>query len=148
MKWVTRAGARVDRVACPWLIARFVDPAAEFLFVPADQVLEVSARDGAIPFDIPGVELGHHAERCSFDAVLDKYGLQDPALRRLAEIVRGADTANLRLTPESAGLYALASGFRKIARDDHENLRLQFPAYDALFSFCRDDTRREAEKSR
>ena len=136
MKWVTRAGARVDRVACPWLITRFVDPAAEFIFVPADQVLEVATRDGAIPFDVPGVELGHHAERCSFDSVLDKYGLQDPALRRLAEIVRGADTANLRLTPESAGLYALATGFRKIARDDHENLRLQFPAYDALHSFC------------
>lgn len=138
MKWVTRAGARVDRIACPWLIARFVDPAAEFVFVPADQVLDVAARDGAIPFDVPGVELGHHAEFCSFDAVLDKYGLQDPALRGLAEIVRGADTANLGLTPESAGLYALASGFRKIARDDHENLRLQFPAYDALYSFCRE----------
>ena len=141
MKWVTRAGARVDRIACPWLIARFVDPTAEFVFVPLDQVLEVAARDGAIPFDIPGVELGHHAERCSFDAVLDKYGLQDPALRRLAEIVRGADTANLRLTPESAGLHALASGFRMIARDDHENLRLQSPAYDALYSFCDERTR-------
>ena len=142
MKWVTRAGARVDRVACPWLITRFVDPAAEFVFVPADQVLGVAAREVAIPFDVPGVELGHHAERCSFDAVLDKYGLQDPALRSLAEIVRGADTGNLRLTPESAGLFALASGFRKIARDDHENLRLQFPAYDALYSFCRESAGR------
>jgi hypothetical protein len=142
MKWVTRAGAKVDRIACPWLITRFIDPAAEFLFVPAAQVLEVAKRDGAIPFDVPGVELGHRAERCSFDAVLDKYALQDPALRRLAEIVRGADTDNLRLTPESAGLHALASGFRQIARDDHENLRLQFPAYDALYSFCRGDARR------
>jgi hypothetical protein len=142
VRWVTRAGATVDRIACPWLIARFIDPAAEFLFVPAAQVLEVAARDGAIPFDIPGVELGHRAERCSFDAVLDKYGLQDPALRRLAEIVRGADTDDLHLTPESAGLYALASSFRKIAHDDHENLRLQFPAYDALYSFCGGDARR------
>ena len=140
MKWITRAGAKVDRVACPWLIARFIDQEAEFLFVPAERVLEVAAREGATPFDVPDVELGHHGERCSFDAVLDQYGLDDPALRRLAEIVRGADTSRLQLTPESAGLYALASGFRAIARDDHENLRLQFPAYDALYRFCGEAT--------
>jgi hypothetical protein len=131
----------VDRIACPWLIARFVDPEAEFLFVPADQVLEVAARENAIPFDVPDVELGHHGERCSFDAVLDRYRLDDPALHRLAEIVRGADTGALDLAPESAGLYALASGFRELARDDHENLRLQFPAYDALHRFCQDRVR-------
>jgi hypothetical protein len=138
MKWVTRARARVDRVACPWLIARFIDPEPEFLFVPADQVREVAAREGATPFDVPGVELGHHGERCSFDAFLDKYQIDDPALRRLAEIVRGADTDRLELRPESAGLFAVASGFREISRDDHENLRLQFPAYDALYRFCQE----------
>ena len=143
MKWVTRAGARVDRVACPWLIARFIDAEPEFLFVPADQVLEVAAREGAIPFDVSGVELGHHGERCSFDAFLERYNLHDPALQGLAEIVRGADTSKLQLAPEAAGLYALATGFREIARDDHENLRLQFPAYDALYVFCRARARGE-----
>jgi hypothetical protein len=142
VKWVTRAGARVDRVACPWLIARFIDAEAEFLFVPAEQVLEVAEREGAIPFDVPGVALGHHGERCSFDAFLDQHRLDDPALRHLAEIVRGADTAALGLTPESAGLYALATGFRALCRDDHENLRLQFPAYDALYRFCQEQPKR------
>jgi hypothetical protein len=137
VKWVTRERARVDRIACPWLIRRFIDPEAVFLFVPADQVMAVADAEGAIPFDVPGVELGHHAERCSFDALLDKYTLDDPALRAFADIVRGADTEARHLTPESAGLYALASGFREIARDDHENMRLQFPAYDALFAHCR-----------
>jgi len=137
VKWVTRERARVDRIACPWLIRRFIDPEAVFLFVPADRVMAVADAEGAIPFDVPGVELGHHAERCSFDAILDKYSLDDPALRALADIVRGADTEARHLTPESAGLNAPASGFRGIARDDHENMRLQFPAYDALFAYCR-----------
>ncbi len=137
MKWVTRERARVDRVACPWLISRFIDREAVFLFVPAPQVMEVARREGAIPYDVPGVELGHHGERCSFDAFLARYGLEDPALHALASIVRGADTDVLSLTPESAGLYALATGFQAIARDDHDNMSRQFPAYDALYAYCR-----------
>lgn len=101
-------------------------------------MLRVADHEGATPFDVPGVELGHRGERCSFDAVLDAFGLDDPALRALALIVRGADTAARHLTPESAGLFALASGFRVIARDDHENMALQFPAYDALYTYCRE----------
>jgi hypothetical protein len=137
MKWVTREKARVDRIACPWLISRFIDKEPTFLFVPADQVKKVAEREGAIPYDIPAVELGHHGERCSFDAFLDKYGLTDPALQVLAPIVRGADTDARQLTPESAGLYALATGFQAIAKDDHDNMTKQFPAYDALYAYCR-----------
>ena len=137
MKWITREHVKVDRVACPWLIKKFVDPDAEFLFVPNDQVTEVAEREGAIPYDVPGVELGHKGERCSFDAFLDKYRLDDPALGALALIVRGADTDARHLAPEAAGLYAVASGFREISRDDHENMARQFPVYDALYAFCR-----------
>jgi len=137
MKWITREKARVDRIACPWLIARFIDARPEFLFVPAAEVMSVAARDGAIAFDVPGVELGHHGDRCSFDAFLDKYKLDDPALRALALIVRGADTDHRDLTPESPGLYAVASGFQAIARDDFDNMSRQFPAYDALYAYCR-----------
>lgn len=137
MKWVTRAKARVDRIACPWLINRFIDREAVFIFVPADQVMDIARREGAIPYDVPGVELGHHGDRCSFDAFLAKYGLEDRALHALAVIVRGADTDARDLTPESPGLYALASGFREIARDDHDNMAKQFPAYDALYAYCR-----------
>ena len=137
MKWVTRERARVDRIACPWLINRFIDKEPTFLFAPADQVKTVAEREGAIPYDIPGVELGHHGERCSFDAFLDKYKLTDPALEALAPIVRGADTDARQLTPESAGLYALATGFQAMAKDDHDNMAKQFPAYDALYAYCR-----------
>jgi hypothetical protein len=137
MKWITREKARVDRIACPWLICRFIDREPVFLFVPAAEVMAVAERDGAIPYDVPGVALGHHGDRCSFDAFLDTYRLDDPALRALALIVRGADTEQRSLTPESTGLYALASGFRATTTDDHENMRLQFPAYDALYAFCR-----------
>jgi hypothetical protein len=137
MKWVTREKARVDRIACPWLISRFIDPEATFLFVPAGEVMAVAERDGAIPYDVPGVELGHHDERCSFDAFVTRYGLEDAALRALAEIVRGADTGARALTPESPGLYAIASGFREIARDDHDNMARQFAVYDALYAYCR-----------
>lgn len=139
MKWVTRRKARVDRIACPWLIRRFIDPEAEFLFVAEDQVMETARREGAVPFDVPGVELGHHGDRCSFDAFLAKYRLADPALRALAEIVRGADTEARHLAREAWGLYAVASGFREIARDDAENMALQFPVYDALYAYCRAD---------
>ena len=137
MKWVTREKARVDRIACPWLISRFIDKEPTFLFVPADQVRKVAERDGAIPYDIPGVELGHHGERCSFDAFQEKYKLTDPALEALARIVRGADTDARELTPESWGLYALATGFQAMSKDDHENMAKQFPAYDALYAYCR-----------
>lgn len=136
MKWITREKARVDRIACPWLISRFVDPSPTFLFVPPGDVLATAAREGAIPFDVPDVELGHHGDRCSFDAFLDRYELDDPALGRLALIVRGADTSRHDLAPEAAGLYAAASGFRAISRDDHENLARQFPLYDALYAHC------------
>ena len=140
MKWVTREKARVDRIACPWLISRFIDRDATFLFVPKDQVLNVAAREGATPYDVPGVELGHHGEACAFDAFLDKYRLDDSALHALARIVRGADTDARQLTPESAGLYALATGFQATARDDHDNMTKQFPAYDALYAYCRATT--------
>ena len=139
MKWITRERARVDRIACPWLITRFVDPKPEFLFVPAAQVLDAAKRDGAIPYDIPGAELGHQGPRCSFDAFVDRYELDDPALAKLAEIVRGADTDDRSLTPESAGLYAAATGFQANSRDDFENMARQFPMYDALYAYCRAD---------
>jgi hypothetical protein len=137
MKWITRERARVDRIACPWLISRFIDREATFLFVPADQVLSVAQREGATPYDVPNVELGHHGDHCSFDAFIDKYRLTEPALQTLARIVRGADTDARQLTPESAGLYALATGFQAIAKDDHDNMAKQFPAYDALYAYCR-----------
>lgn len=137
MKWVTREKARVDRIACPWLITRFIDKEPTFLFVPADQVMQVAQREGATPYDVPGVELGHYGERCSFDAFLEKYKLTDSALRALSLIVRGADTSARQLTPESAGLYALATGFQAMAKDDHDNMAKQFPAYDALYAYCR-----------
>ena len=137
MKWVTREKARVDRIACPWLIDRFIDREPVFLFVPAGEVMKDAEREQAIPYDVPDVELGHHGDQCSFDAFLDKYKLDDPALHALALIVRGADTAQRQLTPESAGLYALATGFQATSKDDVENMARQFPAYDALYAFCR-----------
>jgi len=136
MKWVTREKARVDRIACPWLISRFIDKSPEFLFVPADKVMDVARREGATPYDVPDVELGHHGEECSFDAFIAKYKLDDPALRKLALIVRGADTSHRDLTPESAGLYAYATGFQATSTDDFDNMARQFPAYDALYVYC------------
>jgi len=136
MKWVTRARPKVDRVACPWLIKRFVDPQAEFLYVPPEQVTEVAKREGAIPFDVANVELGHHGLECSFDAVIKKYKLTDPALQRLALIVRGADTDAKDLTPQSRGLDAIAEGFRLVYQDDHELLEREMSVYDALYAYC------------
>ena len=136
MKWITRARPKVDRVACPWLIKRFVDPAAEFLYVPTDQVMEVAKREGAIPFDVANVELGHNGSECSFDAIIRKYQLTDPALQRLAPIVRGADTDAKDLTPESRGLEAIAEGFRLVFSDDQEQLDRELPVYDALYAYC------------
>jgi hypothetical protein len=136
MKWVTREKARVDRIACPWLISRFIDKDPTFLFVPTSQVMAVAEREGATPYDVPGVRLGHHGDHCSFDAFLDEYGLRDPALQALAVIVRGADTDARNLTPEASGLYAAATGFQAIARDDFDNMARQFPMYDALYAYC------------
>jgi hypothetical protein len=140
MKWVTREKAKVDRIACPWLIRKFVDPRAEFLFVPADKVMEVARREGAVPFDAAGAELTHYKENgkdyVSFDAIIKKYNLKDPALLHLAKIVRGADTKIPDAPPESAGLEAAAMGFRAQAKDDFENMKIQFPTYDALYRYC------------
>lgn len=139
MKWVTREHAKVDRIACPWLIKNHVDKNAEFLFVPADKVMEVAKGQNATPFDVPNVELGHHGEECSFDAIVKNYGLdkKDPALSELAKIVRGADTPNRSLTPQSEGLLAIAHGFSANSKDDHDNMSKQFHVYDALYSFCK-----------
>jgi hypothetical protein len=140
MKWVTRERVKVDRVACPWLIRKFVDPQAEFLFVPADQVMAVAEREEAIPYDLPGVELGHHGKECSFDAIVKKYGLaQDAALVLLARIVNGADTDNtLWNQPESDGLRAIAEGFRHLGfRDDHDLNAAEWIVYDALYAYCK-----------
>jgi hypothetical protein len=137
MKWVTREKAKVDRIACPWVIKKFVDPQAEFFFVPADKVMQIAKEQNAIPFDVPNVELGHHGDKCSFDAIIEKYKLQDKALLELAKIVRGADTANRTLTPESGGLVAVAEGFRAITKDDFDNMGKQFCVYDALYEFCK-----------
>ncbi len=138
MKWITREHVRVDRVACPWLIRRFIDPDAEFLFVPADEVLAIAEREGATPYDVGGVELGHHGAECSFDAFVRRYGLEaDPALAKLRLIVRGADTSARDIAPEAAGLYAIATGFRASGLSDAELLEAEFPVYDALYAFCR-----------
>jgi hypothetical protein len=138
MKWVTRARPKVDRVACPWLIKRFVDPEAEFLYVPPEEVIETAQRESAIPFDVPNVELGHHGLECSFDAIMKKYNLTAPALKRLALIVRGADTDAKHLTPESPGLEAIAEGFRLAYRDDHELMERELSVYDALYAYCKE----------
>jgi hypothetical protein len=140
MKWITRERVHVDRVACPWLIRKFVDPTAEFLFVPPDQVMAVAEREGAIPYDVKGVELGHHGKECSFDAILKKYDLtSDPALKLLARIVNGADTDNsLWNQPESAGLKAVAEGFRHLGfKDDHELNAAEWIVYDALYAYSK-----------
>ena len=137
MKWVTRERPKIDRIACPWLIARFIDDAPEFLYVPSADVLSVAHRTGAVPYDIPGVEMSHVGERCSFDAFLAKHHLDDPALQQLALIVRGADTSRLELTPQSAGLYALSLGLSKTFADDHEMLKHGMVMYDALYAWCR-----------
>ncbi len=137
MKWVTRENVHVDRVACPWLIKRFVDLQAEFLFVPLDKVAEAAEKDGAIPYDAKGVELGHHGDKCSFDAIIEKYKLTDPALLELAKIVRTADTDRFDLAAESVGLEAIASGSMMLAKDDHEAIEKQSYLYDSLYAYCK-----------
>jgi hypothetical protein len=137
MKWVTRERPKIDRIACPWLIQRFIDPTAAFLYVPKDDVLRVAEETGAIPYDVPNVELTHVGELCSFDAILAKYGLADPALQRLAVIVRAADTDRLDLAPQAAGLLAISLGLSANFADDHAMLAQGLVVYDALYSWCR-----------
>ncbi len=143
MKWITRSHVHVDRVACPWLITRFIDNDAEFLFVPSSQLEQVAKDTGAIPFDAPGVELGHHEGRCSFESNILKYGLKEPGLLRLAKIVHGADVSDdIDKEPLARGLEAIASGFSLRFPEDEENLAHQFDVYDALYAWCRLDVAR------
>jgi len=137
--WVTRERPKIDRIACPWLIRRFIDPEARFLFVPTDRVFAVAAETGATAYDIPGAEpFSHDGELCSFDAFLKGYGIEDPPLDALALIVRGADTARLELTPQSPGLLAVSLGLSAIYADDHAMLEHGMTVYDALYAWCRD----------
>ncbi|TVL97024.1 MAG: chromate resistance protein [Candidatus Brocadia sp. WS118] len=138
MKWITRSHVHVDRVACPWLITRFIDSQAEFLFVPKSQVEKVAKETGAIPYDAPDVELGHHDGKCSFETIMEKYGLTEPALLRLAKIVHAADIeADLHTDEIAPGLEAIAVGYNLRFPDDMENLPRQFEVYDALYAWCR-----------
>jgi len=144
MKWITRERVKVDRVACPWLIKKFIDSNAEFLFVPAEEVMETAARENAIPFDVPGVEFGHHGKQCSFDALVKKYRIgSDPAMVLLAKIVNGADTDNsLWNQPEAAGLNAIAEGFRHLGfKNDLEVIAAESIVYDALYAYCQEMVR-------
>ena len=138
MEWVTRSHVHVDRVACPWLIRRFIDNEAEFLFAPKSQIEKIAAETSAIPFDAPGVELGHHEQRCSFESIILKYGLTDPALQRMAKVVHAADVeADIDSDPLARGLEAIAVGYSMRYPDDEENLLNQFQVYDALYAWCR-----------
>ncbi len=145
MKWITRERVRIDRVAIPWLIRRFVDPEAVFLFAPGEQVLARAQQEDAIPFDVPGVELTHHDDRCGFDAVIARYNITDPAVHRLAELVRGADVAAWRgRFPESAGIAAIAYGFFLLNLPDQQVLDLECPLYDGLYRYCQDQLEKQA----
>lgn len=135
-RWVTRERPKIDRIACPWLILRFIDSQAEFLYVPADKVMETAERTGGIAYDIPGAELSHVGDRCSFDAIMAKYEVSGEGLDKLASIVRGADTSRLDLAPQCAGLYAISLGLSNIFADDHEMLRHGLVLYDALYAWC------------
>ena len=138
MKWITRSHVHVDRVACPWLISRFIDNEAEFLFVPASQIDQAARESGAIPFDAPDVELGHHDGRCSFETIILKYGLKEPGLLRLAKIVHAADIdEDIDTDPLARGIEAIATGFSLRFPNDEENLAVQFEVYDALYAWCR-----------
>jgi hypothetical protein len=137
MKWITREHPKIDRIACPWLILRFIDARSEFFYTPADRVIPMSEEIGATPYDIPGVELTHVDEFCSFDAFIKKYQIDDVGVSRLAVIVRGADTSRLDLAPQSAGLYAISLGLSATFPDDHEMLRQGLVMYDALYAWCK-----------
>jgi hypothetical protein len=151
MKWVTRQYVHVDRTACPWLIKRFVDSKAEFVFVPAEKIEEIVEKERAIPYDAPNVELGHHGEKCSFDSFVEKYKIEDPAVLELAKIVRAADTDKMETVPEAAGLEAVMTGIGMVAKDDHEAIEKARLVYDALYTNCklrlvRDKHKDEIEK--
>jgi hypothetical protein len=137
MKWITRERPKIDRIACPWLIKRFIEPASEFIFVPAHQVLSKADELGAIPFDIPGVALSHVGEYCSFDAFINTYNLTDEALQKLAVIVRAADTDRFDLAPQAAGLWAISAGLSSTIEDDQQVLRYGFVLYDSLYQWCK-----------
>jgi hypothetical protein len=137
MKWVTREYVHVDRTACPWLIKRFVDKEAKFLFVAVDRIEDVVKKEKAIPYDAPNVELGHHGDKCSFDAIMEKYGIKDSALLGLAEIVRAADTGRPELSPQAAGLDAMMTGISAASRDDFDAIEKASSVYDALYDYCR-----------
>lgn len=139
MKWITRSHVHVDRVACPWLITRFIDSDAEFLFVPKSKVMEIGAREGAIAFDTPGAELDHRKDLCSFDVIIKEYELTDKALLRMARIINAADTDRLDADPLAAGFEAIAVGYSLRFPDDLENIEAQFEVYDALYAWCRLD---------
>lgn len=136
MKWITRERPKIDRIACPWLIARFIDDSPEFIYMPANDVMRVASETGATPYDVPGVELGHHDERCSFDAFIAKYALQDASLDRLALIVRAADCGQPELAKEAAGLLAISKGLSLNFTDDYEMLKHGMVIYDALYAWC------------
>jgi hypothetical protein len=137
MKWVTRERPKIDRIACPWLITHFIDKVPEFLYVPPAEVLKTAEKTGAIPYDIPGVKFSHVGEKCSFDAFIADYKLDAPGLDKLADIVRGADTSRLDLTPQSHGLFAISLGLSHVYADDHEMLKHGMVMYDALYAWCR-----------
>jgi hypothetical protein len=147
MKWVTRQYVHVDRTACPWLIRKFVDPKAEFIFVPVERIEEVVKKEKAIPYDAPGVELGHHSEKCSFDAIVEKYRITDPAILELAKIVRAADTGKMEIAPEAAGLEAIMTGFGIVSEDDYETIAKAGPVYDAFYTHCKLRLIRERHKT-
>lgn len=147
MKWVTREGAKTDRVACPWLVKRFIDQEAEFLFVPKDEVLGAARREGGKSFDAPGADYTHRDNQCSFEILVEEYKLDDPALHKLARIVHGADIpADIDLVPEAAGLRAIAEGFYLSCPDDHEKLAYEFPMYDALYAWCQERIEQPSSK--
>ena len=147
MKWVTREYVHVDRTACPWLIKKFIDSKAEFIFVPVEKIEEVAKKEKAIPYDAPGVELGHHGDKCSFDAIVEKYEVKDPVVLEVAKIVRAADTDNAEAAPEAAGLDAVMTGISIVAKDDHEAIEKARPVYDAFYINCKLKLLREKHKT-
>jgi len=147
MKWVTRQHVHVDRTACPWLIKKFVDPKAEFIFVPVEKIEETAKKEKAIPYDAPGVELGHRGDRCSFDAIVEKYKIKDPAVLELAKIVRAADTDRMEAVPEATGLEAVMTGLGIVSKDDYETIAKASPVYDAFYTNCKLKLIREKYKT-
>ncbi|MEM2912550.1 MAG: chromate resistance protein [Candidatus Bathyarchaeia archaeon] len=147
MKWVTRQHVHVDRTACPWLIKKFVDTKAEFIFVPVEKIEETVKKEKAIPYDAPSVELGHHGDKCSFDAIVEKYKIKDPAVLELAKIVRVADTGKMEAVPEAAGLEAIITGLGIVSKDDHETIAKASQVYDALYIYCKLKLIREKHKA-